>query len=48
LFFTAGIAGIVLFFLSFVSTHPCVCPNWNIIWLQPFDLAAVILFTEKS
>ena len=48
LFFTAGIAGIVLFFLSFVSTHPCVCPNWNIIWLQPFDLAAVILFTVKK
>ena len=37
LFLIAGIAGIVLFFLSFVSTHPCVCPNWNIIWLQPFD-----------
>ena len=35
-------------FLSFVSTHPCVCPNWNIIWLQPFDLAAVILFTVKK
>lgn len=48
LFFTAGIAGIVLFFLSFVSTHPCVCPNWNIIWLQPFDLVAVILFTVKK
>lgn len=48
LFLIAGIAGIVLFFLSFVSTHPCVCPNWNIIWLQPFDLAAVILFTVKK
>ena len=23
-------------------------PNWNIIWLQPFDLAAVILFTVKK
>ena len=48
LFFIAGVAGIVLFFLSFVSTHPCVCPNWNIIWLQPFDLVAVILFTVKK
>ena len=48
LFFIAGAAGIVLFFLSFVSTHPCVCPNWNIIWLQPFDLVAVILFTVKK
>lgn len=48
LFLIAGMAGVVLFFLSFVSTHPCVCPNWNIIWLQPFDLIAVILFTVKK
>lgn len=48
LFFIAGIAGCVLFFLCFVSTHPCVWPNWNIIWLQPFDLAAVILFAVKK
>lgn len=48
LFFIAGVAGIVLFFLSFVSTHPCVYPNWNIIWLQPFDLVAVILFAVKK
>ncbi len=48
LFFIAGVAGVVLFFLSFVSTHPCVYPNWNIIWLQPFDLVAVILFAVKK
>ena len=48
LFFIAGTAGIVLFFLSFISTHPCVFPNWNIIWLQPFDLIAVILFAVKK
>ena len=48
LFFIAGVAGVVLFFISFISTHPCVCPNWNIIWLQPFDLIAVILFAVKK
>lgn len=48
LFFMAGVAGVVLFFLCFVSTHPCVRPNWNIIWLQPFDLVAVILFAVKK
>ncbi len=48
LFFIAGVAGVVLFFLCFVSTHPCIRPNWNIIWLQPFDLIAVILFAVKK
>ena len=48
LFFLAGLAGVVLFFLSFISTHPCIWPNWNIVWLHPFHLAAVILFTLKK
>ena len=48
LFFIAGIAGCVLFFLCFISTHPCIWPNWNIIWLQPIHLVAVILFTVKK
>jgi hypothetical protein len=48
LFFLAGIAGCVLFFLCFISTHPCIWPNWNIIWLQPIHLVAVILFTVKK
>lgn len=48
LFFMAGIAGVVLFFLSFISTHPCVWPNWSVVWLQPLDLVAVILFAVKK
>lgn len=48
LFFAAGIAGCVLFFLCFISTHPCIWPNWSIIWLHPFDLIAVILFAVKK
>jgi membrane-associated HD superfamily phosphohydrolase len=48
LFFLAGVAGTVLFFLCFISTHPCVRPNWSIVWLQPFDLIAVILFAVKK
>lgn len=48
LFFMAGAAGVVLFFLSFISTHPCVRPNWSLVWLQPLDLAAVILFAVKK
>ena len=48
LFFITGIAGCVLFFLCFISTHPCIWPNWSIIWLQPFHLVAVILFAVKK
>ena len=48
LFFLAGLAGVVLFFLSFISTHPSIWPNWNIVWLHPFHLAAVILFALKK
>ena len=48
LFLLAGVAGTVLFFLCFISTHPCIWPNWLIVWLQPFDLVAVILFAVKK
>lgn len=48
LFFTAGAAGVILFFLSFISVHPCTWPNWSLIWLQPLDLVAVILFCVKK
>ena len=44
LFLLAGVAGTVLFFLCFISTHPCIWPNWSIVWLQPF----VILFAVKK
>ena len=47
LFLTAGIAGMILAFLSFVSEHPCTWPNWNLIWLNPFQGVAVILFCVK-
>lgn len=48
LFFLAGVAGTVLFFLCFVSTHPSIRPNWSIVWLQPFHLLGVILFAVKK
>lgn len=47
-FLITGIGGCVIFFLCFVSTHPCIWPNWNIIWLHPFHLIAVILFAVKK
>ena len=48
LFSIAGISGCILFFLSFISVHPCVNSNWNLIWLNPLQLIAVILFAVKK
>jgi len=48
LFFMAGIAGCILFFLCFLSEHPSIWPNISIGWLHPFHLIAVALFTVKK
>lgn len=48
LFGVAGIAGCIVFFISFVSVHPCTWPNWNIVWLHPFHLVAIVLFLVKK
>ena len=48
LFFVAGIGGCILFFLCFVSEHPCTCPNWNLIWIQPLHLLSPILYVVKK
>jgi hypothetical protein len=48
LFFMAGIAGCVLFFLSFISTHPSIFPNMSLLWLHPLHLMGVILFSVKK
>jgi hypothetical protein len=47
LFLVAGIAGSIIFFLMFFSIHPCTCPNWNIVWLNPLQLIASMLFFVK-
>ena len=48
LFFVAGMAGCILFFLSFFSVHPCIFPNISLLWLHPFHLFGVILFSTKK
>lgn len=48
LFFIAGLAGVILFFLAFVSEHPATWPNWLLIWLHPFHLAGAVLFAVKK
>lgn len=49
LFFIAGIAGSIIGFLILFSIHPCVSPNWNIVWLHPFHFIAFAgYFFKKS
>ncbi|MDR0393770.1 MAG: DUF4105 domain-containing protein [Tannerella sp.] len=48
LFFIAGITGCILFFLSFISVHPSIFPNISLLWLHPFHLAGIILFSVKK
>lgn len=47
LFGIAGIAGSVIFYLIFFSEHPYTSPNWNLVWLNPLQLIAAILFPIK-
>ena len=48
LFFAAGVAGCIMFFLSFLSVHPGMFPNMSLLWLHPFHFAGVIFFSAKK
>lgn len=48
LFTVAGLAGCILFFLSFISEHPSIFPNWNLLWLHPFHLLSPVFFCVKN
>lgn len=41
LFLIAGLSGCVLFFLGFISEHPCTWPNWTMLWLHPLQLLVI-------
>jgi len=42
-----GFLGIVTFYLMFISIHPMVKNNLNLLWLSPFNLVAAILIWIK-
>ena len=48
LFFVAGMAGCIVFFLCFLSEQPYVWPNISIGWLHPFHLLGVVFFAAKK
>ena len=43
LFTIAGLAGCIIFFVEFISTHEAVLPNYNILWLHPLLLVLAIM-----
>ncbi|MDR0995363.1 MAG: DUF4105 domain-containing protein [Tannerella sp.] len=42
LFTLGGLAGCVVFFLAFISTHPATWPNWVLLWLHPLHLVGLL------
>jgi len=48
LFLIAGMAGCIIFFLSFLSTHPSMWPNISIMWFHPLHLVGAVLFAVKK
>jgi hypothetical protein len=47
-FFAAAVAGCLIAFLVCFSLHPCVSPNWNILWLHPLHLIGFASFIPKK
>lgn len=49
MFGIAGLCGLLVFFLIFISTHPATSPNMNGLWLHPFALLpAVLIWIKKA
>lgn len=46
-FLFGGFLGGIIFFLMFISVHPCVGNNWNLVWLNPLLFIAGCLFFVK-
>ncbi|MCD7973725.1 MAG: DUF4105 domain-containing protein [Candidatus Azobacteroides sp.] len=47
LFAIYGLAGCVVAFLSFISIHPGVYPNYSLIWVHPFHLIVAFALLYK-
>jgi len=48
LFLTCGLIGTVVFYLMFISYHPIVHQNYNLLWLNPLQLFFAFLLLKKS
>ncbi|MDR1653170.1 MAG: DUF4105 domain-containing protein [Prevotellaceae bacterium] len=47
LLISVGVIGIIAFFLTFISIHPMVGCNYNLLWLMPLNVIAGILIWYK-
>jgi len=43
----SGLLGLIVFYLMFFSVHPLVTYNYNLLWLNPLNLAAGIMLWFK-
>lgn len=48
LFLVSGLGGCLVASLVFFSVHPCISPNWNIVWLHPLHLFGFVSFLLKK
>jgi hypothetical protein len=48
LFSIAGLAGLVLLFLWFGTEHAVTSKNYNLLWLSPFHLIAILMLLKKK
>jgi len=48
LFLAAGMAGCILFFLSFISVHPSIFPNISLLWAHPLHLIGILFIAIKK
>ena len=49
LLFITGVIGILLVFMSFISVHECMRPNYNLCWALPINFLAflVVIFSKQ-
>lgn len=47
LFSVSTTIGLIIFYLMFFSTHPCVGANWNLVWLNPLIILIIPFFVTK-
>lgn len=48
LYFVTGLAGLLIFILTFFSEHPLVGYNFNLLWLNPLNLIASVFIWFRS
>ena len=48
LLLATGLIGVIIFYLMFVSTHPLVKNNLNLLWANPLNLIAAVLIWMKK